>query len=1403
MLTNDTASASTSVIDFSEATPGKKHHSDGDNLSPLLNAVETLSASTQERYCKFFDASVPQPGFLKRFKAWLTGSSTPQIVEQESQRVFAEGSALYHQGEDYCTLLEEQQKILPPQTNAQGLLALAVFVLTGAAGFLIGRYSGTSGNPSTDINGWSNYSRESELPTAAGIVDNRSQRVRKSPQLPKDVRIENILDLTQLAELNKPRFADSLDAIIKMLTKMMKSLEGKPVTTHSVNTANIEKLPVETLQKLNAIIEPIDEILFATQPMLPGVNLLTITQYLLIPALRLVVNDCKKIDPDSKQRMEITGQVAFMLRQLIPTLTENERAVLYGKPNPNIAKSIVTRRFSFVDRTPHIKIDSKTYKLDSGENNIPLIHQEDDITRFVRFNQKRWRWETMIGYQIQANYKYNDESADKYGIYFGEKSVDATLELRSAASRPDIFILKRAGKPTETGVFVHNHFVPVIQRQSGKDWLTIVTVNGFEEVLLEKTDHGWIFEPKSVPIDRYLQMMLERKNTLDTGMKGKQLGLYSTQGISRDRLNRPFIKQNNRYYELTQLAAMQSYSLKQYGDSVIKYENGVLKLKEDENTLFSLSISPIGIRAREKQPGQYIETAAKKYINENAVRVAPSDIGTVERAQPGIYTGKDKSLYFVVDNNYYWINGYSNTQINIIRKHSVSSFNNIVLKLSGNTWIRVREGTEKYKYNELGKCANDATTGCLSVVVEENLEKLLIKHIPTTDTYMPSPLVTLLDPPSLYDTPSLYLDPRDQNYYYEFHSYPFLSKIIEKNDKNNPTEFPLIQLYSKGRIFDNSELIATIVSEKKNDSYEIKEQATLLSEQWNVNKSIAEEYIRKVAWREIIGIRSVEDAVNEVVAADLFYIAKPKINYLPKMSQQDIDKRIREMFQTNYFNDITYDIKTIPLSDTSQSLTAEQQAAQIHVKQKIEYVKQFLIPSLREALLFFDSQVNWQPCMEYLCEILGTDNEDFANDFASTARNILQRIADNIDTNKIRLLTIVNASNALPASDSTLMRLTAEKEYYNDAIFITPDKDCEIYINLDKIYTFDHTKKRPPVDLVHALLSGVARSGQMLHNFFETPNTEGVYAPIRETLQQMTSKIRIGEIYNIKKFKDISADDYIKKVTVYLKKYPEILLNEDLSFLFQFDPGYRANVILKSADIFASVVRDLYEATVFGISSPKDETGISYSKPERFINRDTPGTIFDNKDGYFIKDYNNDAKSGDQTYLGTWQTNYNSRLQVAMNNVNCLQRIHGPASAHLIINSADNTVSVKMLKKPGLPLSDLYEMEQTLLEREYSSALIDFIINKPNPAEELADKLINKGVSYQQIAPDDLIFDKDKGFSILSYDFAILYSEGEKVPQTIANETREKLKAMLAAFAVYAGLPGETVIQKLGITDSH
>ncbi|MGV3344806.1 dermonecrotic toxin domain-containing protein [Enterobacteriaceae bacterium LUAb1] len=161
------------------------------------------------------------------------------------------------------------------------------------------------------------------------------------------------------------------------------------------------------------------------------------------------------------------------------------------------------------------------------------------------------------------------------------------------------------------------------------------------------------------------------------------------------------------------------------------------------------------------------------------------------------------------------------------------------------------------------------------------------------------------------------------------------------------------------------------------------------------------------------------------------------------------------------------------------------------------------------------------------------------------------------------------------------------------------------------------------------------------------------------------------------------------------------------------------------------------------------------------IGQGSISTVYDTGEGYVVK-----------KYTGKIDSEYKSRLLYAKNNAKGFNKYYGESSGFVSVSPNKDgtaTVSARLKKIDGVVLNEISTVSD-------KSLLTDMLLEmraKKLP-ENLANHLKNKGIMHYDINQGNIIYSKEKGFSIIDFDSAMFASENNPISQSHANDMKNK-----------------------------
>lgn len=1022
-------------------------------------------------------------------------------------------------------------------------------------------------------------------PNEKGKSGHNPAQATSTTEPPADEVIIRRLFNTDCMEVrNNMGFSDWVMAAGDALKSPIKALGKEIQILHSHNQGE-GCPPAESMQELDKYTEAFDAVVYSILGLIPHMRIVNILQSLIGPAMTMIAKEMKGIPTNISEFVNLNDQIISLLRPTIPTLTADEQFSLYRERpvDKDIAgateNSILTRRYSYKNGMPVIKIDedSKYYPLHETSAGAPYIFDDEDRFRHVYFEANDGWWELINEKNNQLYSKDNIENTEKYGIHIPILHKDATMEPNNI----DFLTIKQPGKPDLYGVFVRDKFIPagydVIQNQFVA---TTASPEYMEKRVLTYTLEGWEFEPPSVEMDNYINLLLESN---DKGFKyypGHRIsGTGFHNGLCVSNAEGYLLKRDYKYYKVIEKedpnTKTKNYHLADYSQATIKYENEIFKLVNSEEMLFALRNDAIE-ELHAPDTSYFMEADLLSYLLKYSKTISANP---AQRIREGLYVEDGGNAIFMVHDLKFPVSKYTDKEIYIKRNTHHDRSEDIVLWLDDDTYVRVRdkEISKQEEYTEFSTCRVPRSPGveaeCLPVTIETELHQQLMKYIDeeATSSFPPSP--ERLTEVEKFDTMVLYADIKTSKYYFHYEGEYFDAKIIDEHDKNNPSGLPALKISGKGNLFTKDKFIANIVIQNKEDRIEIKKMETFLAEKLNVNKKIAEIYLKNRPYRYLSEIGTIEELVDAAQKAGDNYVEMPKKgigdegNVLNMASSWEEIKE--NLFPQRITQDNNYSIKLFNLNSPINELDAYELKSMNHVKEGFKYAKNKILPVVYNCMDLDHSF--WQDLLYYSSYIFKNPSIEFNANIARSFGKRLQRSLKALEEDKIILATATHTSDEAAVLENSDSQLTLDEKASGDIAFMSTDDEGKIYINIDKLDLND------PTQLIHAIIQTAFNSKGMTTSYFKIQAKDGLFPPVMDAINGMTKQIESQSMAptQASKLFDLSAR-YLKNIPTYDRKINTVLNKDKFAYLARNDSGYLAHLILNSADFLTLLTEDIY-----------------------------------------------------------------------------------------------------------------------------------------------------------------------------------------------------------------------------------
>lgn len=860
---------------------------------------------------------------------------------------------------------------------------------------------------------------------------------------------------------------------------------------------------------------------------------------------------------EKKQRRQ--QSLSLAITTLLPTLTMEECRALYQ----GNGETSLTERFTATKGYIYVAVSGQKFQLWASNDETPYIIDDAGKLRFIRFNQNAESWEYVDEIFNTGYSTANRENRKQYRMSIPPLSHITVDKVRNMAT------LKTAAGKNITGVFIAGDFIPAWG--SVKDDV-IYTDKKSQARVIVKNDYGWEFERASSPMDDYVKIMLNEQKVYISDPAKENIGATETDGVSMNRDSDFFVKNNYLYYSAVGIST-NTYSLWNDVNTIIEYDKGIFKLKNNTEVLRSLQ------NTVEKTPlGEFrIEAEALTYITQNAIR---REFSSGFKVANGLYKDSRTSevIGFIVNGAHFMVKKFSDNYLHLERSDGNQAIP-LILRLDGNTWIRVRSEERKphYKYKTIYSYytmkPEDTTPDYIFVKTEESLHRMLQKAIDSNSTIDSRTITKSLSKVNKFTLPVYWEDKKNLTTYFLYKSRFFPATLVDATDPANPTGLHCLRIFSRGDLFSKATPIATIVLENKGSLVEVKTQETALSEMLNISQKEASLLIENRPWRSLNGMAAVEEAINEAkVTTDRITATLPSKVTVKQKRPPDTAHQRQSAITRLYPSRISRkQLEFFKLTVDKTTLNDSEQKLQKTVNDIINFIREDIFKSLDNTLHY--THPSWPIIHNYLNEALDIHQHEYLADFANVWREYLQKVDKGLNKNYVYLI------------HGKSINLTQDEKSSGAMVYISP-YDMKIYINMDKA----ETENGAQIRLVTELIRSIAHAEGLNRNYLDIRKINGTYIPVKDALEEMSASLRQNKLTTeqLKNIQEISKT-YLKSIPAYSANVNALVVPEVLAYLIKNDPTFRAWLIRYSASLVTLISLD----ACYLLASEKKNTAIA------------------------------------------------------------------------------------------------------------------------------------------------------------------------------------------------------------------
>lgn len=1006
-----------------------------------------------------------------------------------------------------------------------------------------------------------------------------------------DVKIENMYDFSCIDRRNNLSWADIIRQVGQTLRSPVQSLARESQVVHHHNTQKKGCPTTGESQHLQEVTGKVDAVLSQIMPLLPGANPFVVLQQIVSTALEIFADDLDGKPLDQQKPNDINQQVLFLSRQTIPTLTSKDMSGLYNKGSETVGMEKTTplrKLFTLKGDDLYISLESKEYKILYSRPGNFIYIEKDGLVQKVYFDKNQNCWK--IFEQKDIVHLSQLALMESYGTELIDSTWLKNAEISLDDSNPEIMVAKHNGILSKQ-VIINGLLVPVEEVTFDNELTTTVAVSDKvpgKKVLIQG-EYGWQFEPESTNLDKNLKLILN--SIEDKGVDysdGNKFTFIKADAFSYDNLGSPHIKYKGRYYKVdSNIPSV--YTLNEAPGNYFTLSDGILKIKSSTKLLDFEERVSAGISQLEDDGNLYLEGVAYDALIERGVLV--TDTEPDSKVGPGVYVDKNHRFIFAANNKYFLLKSYTGNKIEL--ENHIQGSKGIKLFRSYDTFLKVRdEEFSAIKYKELQGCRvvrspTLSGAGCNLVWMEKDLDAVFKENI-SSQSYAKKSVINKSVVNSNDEWfPNLFHSIDSGKLYYLHDGHYFNAEWVPVNETVNPTGRPVLNIYASGNLFRKKRLIATIMSEKKHDRLELKTISGFVSEGTAVGKNIAQAYIDNREYKNVVNIKNIEGAIEQIKLAGQTVF--PSINhaFMPIMDEMTLQAYIRgEFYPPRITTDDQYLLRIIRPHDFENVDEFSLRAGALKVRNHVLFIKNSMLPQVAREIKKGNENFAY-----YVGRVFNTDDSGFILGFLNELSERIKVLNKNIEMDNIYLCDLYRKSidgvNSQGEPNLSLIKenLLPQERKQGTFAFALRDESKRIFISLDKLYFVDHTSphysQNPETDLTTTLLHEASHLNGMTTDYVYFPRENGHIYPVMDSIDSMAEKIQKGKLLDAKEFKKMSSE-YINNISLLKNALSNPLQMDELSYLMQRDKGYLTSLLFNTADGIALLIRDLYKIAQTG-----------------------------------------------------------------------------------------------------------------------------------------------------------------------------------------------------------------------------
>jgi len=993
------------------------------------------------------------------------------------------------------------------------------------------------------------------LPLSTAISGTGKNRLTPSTEMPAsevaswntedDVKIEKMYDFSCVDARESMSWADILRQVGETLKSPVESLARESQIVHYHNTLEMGCPGQNESRHLQKYTGKVDAILSGVLQFIPEANPVMVLQTIVGPVLEMYADelDGKPFNPEKLN--VVNQQIIFLSRHEIKTLSPKEKMQLFS----DHTETKLIKKFDTINGEVAVKIGEKKHLLHNDLYDFPYIEQNGVIC-YIHFNSKDKIWMFNGDYDLRASSALSSLKIETYKSNFSYNNAKDVI----ITSDEEIVDTKSNKKY----ILINGTEVQVI---NGIEKESFFPANGVGSGDLIKKDAGeYYFETGSAPVDDEVAEILNM-DVVEFISGGDKTSIKSDL-LSYDINKLRYLKYRNLYHPLMG------------GDVYIECIDGSLAMITKKAGRLSVNgFLKQNLHGTEfLDGGLFITRDLKIRIEQDGEVLINNDFQTRDGIKSCInYEG-----------NYLQINGkaYKATDSKysqwILIKHKKEGEPDIPVFLYDDVLL---EGRDDFIDDtpSSGNCRarrNPGNSGICKTSLSSETVKIL-------KSLRPEVVSTELTPAN--DFPGLYVDRKNKKLYLKMKGGYFMCKYVA-SDINGKFQNGVLKLQKKVGygVLSKTKTVAKLTYHDQGGVRRVK----------TIDEEI--ERIAKINLRDVKKITHGRHNRQAELSETLKKIrSMDKLNPPPAFrmyvntdkSKPNIKEAIGRAFFSGNKN----------WSQTELSKVGDEGDFRLRLSAKrLKLSKNHAIKVLNSAKHELNNlTVN---TVIYLKSVLGTTNDKLIADFARLLSSRLDKTHSALERSKL-ILCFSDVSYDQPIAEYDPVR-DADfpggeweevhwKPNYDEhglkrmAMAFTYAKGDEIYVNIDRLGGIDPTsstnylRKPYSIEPFLTLIHEASHKNDLAKDLMYIPIENNEYIPVLDAMDELADSFSKMEFHNPELLRPLLSD-YFRTAKPYRNiSQNDLFESKNLSFIFRYDPGFRASILLNTPDFLAKLASDI------------------------------------------------------------------------------------------------------------------------------------------------------------------------------------------------------------------------------------